>query len=613
MARLPTPGADNGNWGDILNDYLSQAHKSDGTIKDNSITNAQIASDAVNATSIADGSITNAQIADGTIAETKLASAVQAKLNATAGAPDWSSITNKPPVIAAGADQAAARAAIGAGISNLTLGSSSTTAAAGDDPRLSNTRTPTDGTVTTAKFTTSTLVTESEGLASSDNDTSIPTTAAVVDALSNRLTVVNYSGDLNATRPSAPAVYWAGFPSTPTNAQTQDIVEADSRRSLGDFMHPYVAGAIYPPSDVTSYVTDNVIPAYTNRYSIAFNNADASLRWRFSGKWYDFSSNGLNSINGATPNDPASWTSFEVEFYLSGDQFALWSVTSGTPSDYRIFVDDMPLTPDWELNSSTPYDTNYMKVQFATSRIRRIRIMMSGLATFTGLFLPGSSDVWAAPKRFRAAIIGDSYIQGGHNAGPGQAYLQAAGLPNQLAIITGWEVMNMGQGSTGYTANGSNAGGKDFYGSSSRMAALAALPALDLIIVYGSGNDSSASGSTLTTAANNLWNAIKAARPTTPIVVAGMEPGTINGFNDTLLNSSNAVLKAAAAANSNVAGFIDMRDPSDPWMVGTGNAGAPNKSGNADFFISPDTVHPTRAGYYNMAYKMVEALRKIRV
>lgn len=33
MARLPQPGGDQGNWGDILNDYLSVAHNADGTLK----------------------------------------------------------------------------------------------------------------------------------------------------------------------------------------------------------------------------------------------------------------------------------------------------------------------------------------------------------------------------------------------------------------------------------------------------------------------------------------------------------------------------------------------------------------------------------------------------
>jgi hypothetical protein len=33
MARLPTPGADEDNWGTILNDYLSQSHNTDGSLK----------------------------------------------------------------------------------------------------------------------------------------------------------------------------------------------------------------------------------------------------------------------------------------------------------------------------------------------------------------------------------------------------------------------------------------------------------------------------------------------------------------------------------------------------------------------------------------------------
>ena len=34
MARLPQPGADAGDWGDILNEFLDVSHNSDGTIRD---------------------------------------------------------------------------------------------------------------------------------------------------------------------------------------------------------------------------------------------------------------------------------------------------------------------------------------------------------------------------------------------------------------------------------------------------------------------------------------------------------------------------------------------------------------------------------------------------
>lgn len=43
MTRLPTPGSDENTWGDILNEFLSAAHKSDGTIKDDIVTEAQLA------------------------------------------------------------------------------------------------------------------------------------------------------------------------------------------------------------------------------------------------------------------------------------------------------------------------------------------------------------------------------------------------------------------------------------------------------------------------------------------------------------------------------------------------------------------------------------------
>lgn len=58
------------------------------------------------------------------------------------GNADWNTLLNKPAVIAAGATQGDARAAIGAGTSSLVLGTTAGTAAAGDDARLSDARAP---------------------------------------------------------------------------------------------------------------------------------------------------------------------------------------------------------------------------------------------------------------------------------------------------------------------------------------------------------------------------------------------------------------------------------------------------------------------------------------
>ncbi|TAK89633.1 hypothetical protein EPO04_00800 [Patescibacteria group bacterium] len=54
MARLPTIGSDNGNWGAILNDYLSQELNSDGSLK--------IRTDGTLSSAVADGSITASKL-----------------------------------------------------------------------------------------------------------------------------------------------------------------------------------------------------------------------------------------------------------------------------------------------------------------------------------------------------------------------------------------------------------------------------------------------------------------------------------------------------------------------------------------------------------------------
>ncbi len=45
MPRLPQPGGDQGNWGDILNDYLSAAHNPNGTLKSGIITTTNLSQD----------------------------------------------------------------------------------------------------------------------------------------------------------------------------------------------------------------------------------------------------------------------------------------------------------------------------------------------------------------------------------------------------------------------------------------------------------------------------------------------------------------------------------------------------------------------------------------
>jgi hypothetical protein len=68
MTRLPIPGSDKGTWGDILNDFLSQSHATDGSLASNVVGASQLQDSSVTVTKLVDGTITTAKIASGGIA-----------------------------------------------------------------------------------------------------------------------------------------------------------------------------------------------------------------------------------------------------------------------------------------------------------------------------------------------------------------------------------------------------------------------------------------------------------------------------------------------------------------------------------------------------------------
>lgn len=253
MARLPQPGGDNGTWGDVLNDYLSQVHKADGTLKDNTVTASAIAPNTITGNEIQSGSITEAQldtatqtklnttgsgnVADGTITTAKLhdgavtdvkvasnAAIAQSKIadlttdlagkasaSHTHTATDIADSTSTGRAVLTAADAAAARTAIGAGTSNLTLGTASTNAAAGNDARLSDERTPTDGSVTTGKLIDGAV---SEVKLDGSVQAKLNQAAPTWSTISGKPTVVAAGADAVAARAAidAPSVIQQGVP-----------------------------------------------------------------------------------------------------------------------------------------------------------------------------------------------------------------------------------------------------------------------------------------------------------------------------------------------------------------------------------------------------------------
>ena len=63
MARLPQPGGDDGNWGNILNEYLLQAHETTGAIKANAVDSAAIQNNSISGSKLQDNTVTPAKLA----------------------------------------------------------------------------------------------------------------------------------------------------------------------------------------------------------------------------------------------------------------------------------------------------------------------------------------------------------------------------------------------------------------------------------------------------------------------------------------------------------------------------------------------------------------------
>jgi hypothetical protein len=170
MPRLPQPGSDAGNWGNILNDFLSTTHDTNGNLKAGS----------VDTTALADSSVTLAKLAisgapsagqtlsyDGTNLSWTTPSGSGSVPDATSSvkglvqlAGDLGGTAAAPtvPGLAAKADSASVVTIAGTqtvtGQKNFTGGlqSAGAVVVTTGDARLSDQRTPVDGSVTTAKL-----------------------------------------------------------------------------------------------------------------------------------------------------------------------------------------------------------------------------------------------------------------------------------------------------------------------------------------------------------------------------------------------------------------------------------------------------------------------------
>lgn len=92
MARLPQPGGDDGAWGNVLNDFLTVSHNTDGTVKSNAVDSSALQDNAVSSSKLQDNSVTNAKLATGLGSDGQ----VLTKDAGAAGGMSWTSVAGSP-------------------------------------------------------------------------------------------------------------------------------------------------------------------------------------------------------------------------------------------------------------------------------------------------------------------------------------------------------------------------------------------------------------------------------------------------------------------------------------------------------------------------------------
>lgn len=215
-------------------------------------------------------------------------------------------------------------AGIATGATALTLGTSGSTAAAGNDSRLSDTRTPTDGTVTLAKLAAALLVTAAETIAANNNDSTVPTCAAVKAHVDSAVAAGVPDGSITDAKISTSVtklpevLQWTGS-AWPTRAATGRPVI-------------WVGGA-YPDDEPTQVAGDIWIPSSG---SSSGGDASTTVSSSTDNQLALFSGTGGKTIKPSTGNGLILLTSGVVSAAAAGTDYAGVGSTVQTLSGTRV-------------------------------------------------------------------------------------------------------------------------------------------------------------------------------------------------------------------------------------------------------------------------------------
>ncbi len=268
MARLPNPGADTNTWGDILNDFLSQAHNPDGSLKDTGILAAKADDNSVTHNAgdeTVDGvkTFTSSPVIPGPTNGTDAANKAYVDSSVSAGAPDATAV-NKGLVQLAGDLGGTATAPTVPGLSTKAAASALTA-------HTSNTSNP--HSVTKAQV----------GLGSADNtsDASKPISTAQQTAFdADRTRLTSLEGTSPSVGEKAALAGTSGVPGVGNEYVTDDDPRNTNSRTPSGAASGDLTGAY--PGPTVSKITGKTIPtpgASEDSKTWVYNNATNAMVW----------------------------------------------------------------------------------------------------------------------------------------------------------------------------------------------------------------------------------------------------------------------------------------------------------------------------------------------
>lgn len=300
-------------------------------------------------------------------------------------------------------------------------------------------------------------------------------------------------------------------------------------------------------------------------------------------------------------NAQSIYGSFIIDKSRFGLVAGCWADT-----DVRIYVDHKPVTLDPVIIDHTTDNYYSVIVENLGPGEHRVDFIIGWSANFNFVAYDEGAVVKPAElPDFRIGIMGDSYA----DSGIAPYY---AGICAEMYRLTGCQIIQLGQGSTGYTNNGHSSGDttKDIYAGPSRLNAISS-QSVNVLLTIGSVNDGSATSTQIADATTDFYTKVGALN--VPIVVAGVEPLNLPAADPSAWNAVNTQILASANAHSAVKGVIDWRG--EEWLTGTGCVSDPKGDGNQDVYIGDaagtDTIHPNYEGCKYLAGKFVDALKDV--